>query len=247
MVEIAPLKLEDLRNTQTGAPHDELRGARLVPAVDRQRVQQALDLVGREVMRDIHAWQSTPDELCQIRPCCHPVPPNDRRDQKAKSGRLVRKLCQHKLGGKIMTPVTANESRPHHSRGLNASSNGPTGPSWRKPRTGHPAQSHPTPCDDEAPVEGKQTADTQGLLENKTWQTCSGANSATGTHAQSAQLDRRQFTIQQSARWAKMSTLGRYDATEELAPPTRLSPNFPGYSRPLRCAIIAVITHLSSG
>ena len=93
MVEIAPLKLEDLRNTQTGAPHDERRGARLVPAVDRQRVQQALDLVGREVMRDIHAWQSTPDELYPIRPCCHPVPPNDRRDQKAKSGRLVRKVC----------------------------------------------------------------------------------------------------------------------------------------------------------
>ena len=74
MVEIAPLKLEDLRNTQTGAPHDERRGARLVPAVDRQRVQQAMDLVGREVMRDIHAWQSTPDELCQIRPCCHQPP-----------------------------------------------------------------------------------------------------------------------------------------------------------------------------
>ena len=74
MVEIAPLKLEDLRNTQTGAPHDERRGARLVPAVGRQRIQQALDLVGREVMRDIHAWQSTPDELCQIRPCCHQPP-----------------------------------------------------------------------------------------------------------------------------------------------------------------------------
>ena len=55
VVEIAPLKLEDLRNTQTGAPHDEHRGARLVLAVNRQRVQQAMDLVGREVMRDIHA------------------------------------------------------------------------------------------------------------------------------------------------------------------------------------------------
>ena len=103
VVEIAPLKLEDLRNTQTGAPHDERRGARLVPAVDRQRVQQAMDLVGREVMRDIHAWQGTPDELCQIRPCCHPVPPNDRRTRRPKVADLCAKSAIQDSHGPKLT------------------------------------------------------------------------------------------------------------------------------------------------
>ena len=54
-----------LRDPQTGALHDERRGARLVTVVGRQRVQQTLDLVGCPVMRYIHGGRIHLDELCQ--------------------------------------------------------------------------------------------------------------------------------------------------------------------------------------
>ena len=55
VVEIAPFQLEDLGDPQASAPHDERRRAGLVPVMGRQRVQQALNLPGRPVMRYIHA------------------------------------------------------------------------------------------------------------------------------------------------------------------------------------------------
>ena len=54
VVEIAPFQFEDLGDPQASAPHDERRGAGLMPVVGRQRVQKALDLVGRPVVRNIH-------------------------------------------------------------------------------------------------------------------------------------------------------------------------------------------------
>ena len=55
VVEVPPLQPEDLGDAETGAPHDERGGARLVPVVGRQRVQQALDLVGGPVVGNVHA------------------------------------------------------------------------------------------------------------------------------------------------------------------------------------------------
>ena len=65
VVEIPPFDFENLGDPQTGAPHDERRGARLVPVMGRQRVQQTLHLVGRPVMRYFHGGRIHLDELCQ--------------------------------------------------------------------------------------------------------------------------------------------------------------------------------------
>ena len=63
----APLSgvvLQDLSHTQTGAPHHGRRGARLMPIMGRQRVQQTLHLVGRPIVRYLHSGRLQ-DELCQ--------------------------------------------------------------------------------------------------------------------------------------------------------------------------------------
>ena len=54
VIQVPPFQLEDLGDPQAGAPHDQDRGAGLVPVVGRQRAQEALDLVCRPIMWYIH-------------------------------------------------------------------------------------------------------------------------------------------------------------------------------------------------
>ena len=64
VVEVAPFKLENLGDAQASAPHDERRGAGLVPVVGRQASGD--DRPDRRSSSAVHPfWQSTLYELCQ--------------------------------------------------------------------------------------------------------------------------------------------------------------------------------------
>ena len=67
VIQIPPFQLKDLGDPQASAPHDERRGAGLMPVVGRQRVEKTLDLVGRPVVRNIHGGTIQQDQLCQKR------------------------------------------------------------------------------------------------------------------------------------------------------------------------------------
>ena len=67
VIQVPPLKLEDLGDPQAGSPHDERRRPGPMAIVSGQGIQKPLNLVRRPVMRHIHDGRIHLDELCQKR------------------------------------------------------------------------------------------------------------------------------------------------------------------------------------
>ena len=73
---------------------------------------------------------------------CQQFSPERRQARKAKSGRVVRKVCQHKRPQEERSMTTATASKNidpiTYADYERIRPNGTTGPTWGKPRRGYP-------------------------------------------------------------------------------------------------------------
>ena len=111
VVEVSPLEFEDLAYPQAGAPHDEHRGASLMPIVRRQRVQQTAHLVGSPVMWYFHDGRIHLDELCQK----DPLSPDGLRVEATADPTKVAELCANSATDNAPS-ADDDERKEHRSR-----------------------------------------------------------------------------------------------------------------------------------
>ena len=124
VIQIPPFQLKDLGNPQASAPHDERRGAGLMPVVGRQRVEKTPDLVGRPVVRNIHGGTIQQDQLCQKRRLSSIAPFVDHALERQKWQTLSQTLppaASHQptamtstRGAAAGVPTTRGRGRDHH-------------------------------------------------------------------------------------------------------------------------------------